>query len=245
MVMTTGTDRAVARESVREQSLRDERLSDASEILHGLPPQDVAAQLEQLPLKLRTIAFRLLNKGQALEVFDDLDTDTQADLIHELGSSEVAIAFDNLEPEDRAELLDELPASVAKQLVRSLTPEERDLTAVVLGFPRGSVGRRMSPEFIHAFPDDTADVVLARVRARGHQVASIYIVPVIDHSRKLQGVVSLRDLLLAEPDTVIGPIAKKPIFAHADADAEATADRCGIAASRRCRWWTVRTAWSV
>jgi magnesium transporter len=209
-----------------DQDLRDGRLAQASAFLNDLAPPEAAALLKQLPPKLSTIGFRLLSKGLALEVFDDLDADTQADLIGLLGSAEVAVAFEALDPEDRAELLDELPASVAKGLVRSLSPQERELTAVVLGFPRGSLGRRMSPEFIHAFTDDAAAAVLDRVRARGHQVSSIYIVPVLDRSRRLVGVVSLRDLLLAEPSATVDGLAKTPIYAHADDDAETTAGRC-------------------
>ncbi|WP_440712587.1 magnesium transporter [Gordonia sp. FQ] len=209
-----------------DDALRERDLTAASSILLPLAPQEAAALLEQLAPRRRSIGFRLLAKEQALAVFDDLDADTQAVLIHELGTTEVAAAFDILEPEDRAALLDELPASVAKQLIRDLSPEERELTAVVLGFPRGSVGRRMSPEFIHAFADDTAATVLDRVRARGHEVQSIYIVPVVDRSRRLLGVVSLRDLLLADPGAPVGPIAKPPIYAHADDEAEPTAERC-------------------
>ncbi|GAA3957086.1 magnesium transporter [Gordonia caeni] len=209
-----------------DSALREKNLTEASAILTALAPQEAAALLEAMPPHLRTIGFRLLHKDQAVEVFDDFDAAAQAELIHELGTADVAEAFDNLEPEDRAELLDELPATIAKQLVRSLSREERELTAVVLGFPRGSVGRRMSPEFIHAFTDENAEQVLDRVKARGHQVSSIYIVPVVDHSRRLVGVVSLRDLLLAGTDETIGPIAKTPIFAHALDDAETTAERC-------------------
>jgi magnesium transporter len=209
-----------------DQALREEHLTQASSLLSPLAPQEIAALLEQMAPRNRTIGFRLLHKDQALAVFDDLEADTQADLLHELGSAEVAEAFDNLDPEDRAELLDELPAKVAKELVRNLSPQERELTAVVLGFPKGSVGRRMSPEFIHAFAGDRAQTVLDRVKARGHQVPSIYIVPVLDPSRRLVGIVSLRDLLLADPDERIGEFAKTPIYARALDDAETTAERC-------------------
>ena len=123
------------------------------------------AQLPQPPeIAARQYILLDLTSNQVLAT---RDADTQADLIGLLGSAEVAVAFEALDPEDRAELLDELPASVAKGLVRTLSPQERELTAVVLGFPRGSLGRRMSPEFIHAFTDDDAAAVLDRVRARG------------------------------------------------------------------------------
>ncbi|MFT4087591.1 MAG: magnesium transporter [Gordonia sp. (in: high G+C Gram-positive bacteria)] len=209
-----------------DDALRERDLGAASSILTARAPQDAAALLEQLSPRRLTIGFRLLPKDDAVEVFDAFDSDTQAEVIRQLGTAEVGVAFDNLDPEDRAELLDELPATVAKELVRNLPPEERELTATVLGYPRGSLGRRMSPEFIHAFTDDDAAAVLDRVRERGHQASSIYIVPVVDQSRRLVGVVSLRDLLLANPSGLVGDFAKTPIYAHSDEDAEAVAGRC-------------------
>ncbi|MFM9376664.1 magnesium transporter [Gordonia sp. VNK21] len=209
-----------------DQALDGNRLSEASAILSDSAPQDVAAMLEQLSPRLRSIGFRLLAKDQAVKVFDDLPSAAQAELIEALGTAEVADALNALEPDDRAELIDELPASVAKELIRTLPREQREATAVVLGFPRGSVGRRMSPEFVHAFDDDTAGEALDRVKARGHQASTIYTVPVVSHSRRLLGVVSLRDLLLCEPDDPVGPLAKRPIFAVVDDDAEPTAQRC-------------------
>ncbi|NLG46161.1 magnesium transporter [Gordonia sp. (in: high G+C Gram-positive bacteria)] len=209
-----------------DQALAENRLAEASSILSDLAAQDVAAMLELLNPQRRSIAFRLLAKDQAVKVFDDLASTPQAELIEALGTAEVAEAFDHLEPDDRAELLDELPATVAKALIRNLSREQRDATAVVLGFPRGSVGRRMSPEFVHAFDDDTVEATLTRVKARGHQASTIYTVPVVDHARRLLGVVSLRDLLLNDPDRRVGELAKKPIFARVDADAEPTAQRC-------------------
>lgn len=211
---------------VLDDLVRERRLTDAQTLLADLPIQDAAATLDLLGEEQRTIAFRLLPKGQAIEVFDDLSPQGQADLVEELGTAAVAEAFDALEPDDRAELLDELPASIATELIRNLSPAERDATAVVLGFGHDTVGRRMSPEIVHAFGDDTAESAIARVKAKGHAAETIYSVPVTDHERRLIGVVSLRDLLLADPGQVVGPIAKKPIYAHADDRAEPAAQRC-------------------
>ncbi|MEO9327387.1 magnesium transporter [Gordonia aurantiaca] len=201
-------------------------LGVAASALSALPPGDIAALLDRLPHKPRGVAFRLLPKDLAVEVFDHLSPNSQHRLIDDLGTVEVAAAFDNLDPDDRAELLDELPAGVARALVAQLTPEQRDATAVVLGYPRGSVGRRMSPEVVHARRDETAAAALARVKERGHAAETIYTVPVIDDSRVLCGVVSLRDLLLAAPDEPISALMRKPIYAFVDDHAESTAQRC-------------------
>lgn len=201
-------------------------LGVVGDLLTTLPHAEVAATLDLLPRRRRGIAFRLLPKDVAVEVFDDLSAVSQRDLIADLGTSEVAAAFDNLDPDDRAELLDELPAKVAKALVTQLSPAERELTGVVLGYPRGSVGRRMSPEVIHAGVAESVADALARVRARGHEVETIYTIPVIDAQRILAGVVSLRDLLLADPSSPMHQLMHPAIAAHADADAEATAHRC-------------------
>lgn len=201
-------------------------LADVAAALSALPIPEAAAVLERLDPKRRPIAFRLLPKPQAVAVFDDLTPGVQAALIADLGTADVAEAFDHLDPDDRAELLDELPATVAKELVRNLSREQRDATAVVLGFGRRSVGRRMSPEFVHVFDDESAGAALDQIKTRGHRAETIYTVPVVDHGRRLIGVVSLRDLLLADPDTDVAALTQSPIFAYADDPAEPTATRC-------------------
>ncbi|MDS1116658.1 magnesium transporter [Gordonia westfalica] len=206
--------------------ISDGDLGAAATALSALPAGDIAALLDRLSHQARGVAFRLLPKDLAVEVFDDLSSGSQRRLIDDLGTVEVAAAFDHLDPDDRAELLDELPAGVARALIQQLTPAERDVTAVVLGYPRGSVGRRMSPEFVHARSDETAGAALTRVRERGHAAETIYTVPVLDEARVLCGVVSLRDLLLADPDEPVVGLMSKPMFALADDDAESTAQRC-------------------
>ncbi|AZG48836.1 magnesium transporter [Gordonia insulae] len=201
-------------------------LAEVSATLTAMPPADIADVLDHLPRKRRGIAFRLLAKSAAIGVFDALSAHSQSELIADLGTADVAEAFDNLDPDDRAELLDELPASVARSLVQQLSTTEREMTGVILGYPRQSVGRRMSPEYVHAYPDETVSDALDRVRLRGHDAETIYTVPVIDRARGLHGVVSLRDLLLADAHTLVGAIAKTPIYAGADDDAESTAQRC-------------------
>ena len=111
-----------------------------------MPLQDLIAVVERQNAIRAALALRLLPRQKSIAVFDALDAKHQADIIDELGNADVYEFFDELDPEDRVALLDELPAEIADRLLRSLTQSKRDVTGVVLGYDKGSVGRRMSPE---------------------------------------------------------------------------------------------------
>ncbi|MGO1974958.1 MAG: magnesium transporter [Propionibacteriaceae bacterium] len=212
-------------EALRD-ALGSEDLEESASILAGWAPAEVAIALDHLPPQQRAVAFRLLSKDDALSVFEKLGPAGQRELVELLGEQEVADVFARLDPDDRVGLLDELPATVATSLTRQIPEGERNLTAVVLGYPRGSVGRRMSPEFVSARPTDTLAEGLARVRERGVESETIYTIPVTDESRRLVGVVSLRDLLLGPADDRVAEQMSRPMFAYADENAEEAARRC-------------------
>lgn len=96
--------------------------------------------------------YRLLPKKRASDVFEELPPVLQKELISSLRDEEVAAAFADLDPDDRVALLDEVPASVASRLMQGLSSHERELTADILGYPKGSIGRRMSPEVVGLRP---------------------------------------------------------------------------------------------
>lgn len=111
-------------------------------------------------------------------------------------------------------------------MLHGLSPKERQLTAEVLGYPKGSVGRRMTPEYVSARASATVGAVLAKVRARLDDAETIYTLPVLDDSRHVIGIVSLRDLLRADPQTGIRDIMQRPDTATAYDTAEAAARKC-------------------
>ncbi|MCM3659953.1 magnesium transporter [Georgenia satyanarayanai] len=207
-------------------ALEADDLTAAAAHLAGAAPQEVAAALATLEPESSAVAFRLLPKGRALAVFEGLTPPAQHELIHLLGEEEVVGVFAALDPDDRVELLDELPAGVATRLLRHVDDDARAATAVVLGYPRGSVGRRMSPQFVQVHPEDTLQHALERVRERGRRSETIYTVPVVDDSRCLVGVVSLRDLFLHDPSDTVADHLARPMAAHAEEDAEQAARRC-------------------
>ncbi len=187
-----------------------------------LSPDD----LDRLPARDRAIAFRMLPKGQALEVFEALDAPNQAELVHLLQADETAAYFAEMDPDDRVDLLDELPATLATRLLSGLTSDERNLTATVLGYPKGSTGREMSPEVAIVPQAMTAGVALTRVLDRLHDSETVYTIAVSDGTRRLVGVVSLRDLLAAAPETAVADLVRPADSALATEPAEDAARRC-------------------
>ncbi|MGO2861736.1 MAG: magnesium transporter MgtE N-terminal domain-containing protein, partial [Brevibacterium sp.] len=102
------------------------------------------------------VLFRVLEKDDALAVFENLTPGYQAELIQNLREPEIADIVDGLDPDDRAELFGELPASVASRLMKGLDAEEREMTTAVLGYPKSAIGRYMSPEVLSLHEDWTA-----------------------------------------------------------------------------------------
>ncbi len=206
--------------------LADDDLAGVGTVLAGAPTSEVAKALERLQPQHRAIAYRLLEKSRAAEVFDHFSPGLQSDLVRSLQDTEVTALFADLDPDDRVWLLDELPASLAPRLLRGLPPHERDLTNAILGYPQGSIGRRMSPEYVAARPDRSAADALERARARLDEAETIYTLPVIDGSRRVVGVVSLRDLLRAAPETPVGELMSPALTARTDDAAETASRRC-------------------
>ena len=207
-------------------------ISDLAEVSRALQPLNVSETLEQLE-RLNTIdravAYRTLPKSRAIEVFERLDTALQADLVAGLQEADVAEVFTQLSPDDRVALLDELPAMVAHRLISGLSEKDRALTSTVLGYPQGSVGRYMSPEFITTYPHFSIRQTLTQVKAQLDDAESIYTIPVTDTGRHLVGVVSLRDVLRADDDAVVSDVMKLPLSFPATESAEEAARYCADA----------------
>lgn len=194
--------------------------------LTPLTTEQVTTLLTRLPDKRRAVVYRLLPKEAAMAVFEQLDPELQSDLIHGLQGNEVAEIFADLDPDDRVWLLDELPAALAPRLLQGLSHKERQLTADVLGYPKRSIGRRMTPEYVSTRVDYTVKYTLERVRARLDQAETVYTLPVLDTGRKVVGVVSLRTLLGAQPDQLVSDVMVPAHVVTAYEDEESAARTC-------------------
>jgi len=187
-------------------------------------PVEIADELTRLSSAERAVAFRLLAKDRALEVFELLDPVLQQELLEGLRDTSVRQLFEDMDPDDRARLVDEMPAKVAKRLLAGLSPRERALTATLLGYPENSAGRVMSPEVVNLKSSQTAGAALERLRRIGASAETIYALPVTDEARRLVGALGLRDLVLADPSTSIGELMDTEVYsARVDQDQEEVA----------------------
>ncbi|WP_425607043.1 magnesium transporter [Ornithinimicrobium faecis] len=212
-------------EDLLARELTSETVRQAGTAAALLGEGDVVDLVERLPPARAALLFRVLPKDRALAVFESLDAGHQADLISALREADVIDFFEQMDPDDRVSLLDELPAVVADRLLSGLEAGERTLTGVVLGYPRGSIGRRMSPELVSVPRAATVEQALANVRAHVLDAETIYTIPVVDHGRLLVGVVGLRRLLASDPQTPIEDVMRPVESAVVTEDAERAARR--------------------
>jgi magnesium transporter len=201
----------------RDLDLMDRWLAQADVV-------EIADELSRLPREGRAVPFRLLSRDRALEVFELLDPSLQQELLEGMREANVRQLFEELDPDDRARLTEEMPAKVAHRLLAGLSPNERRLTATLLGYPEDSAGRLMSPEVASLRAGMTAAEALDRLRRMGRSAETIYALPVTDDHRRLLGALGLRDLVLADPESLVGDLMDTDVYsARVDADQEEVA----------------------
>jgi magnesium transporter len=193
-------------------------------LLKPVQEVDAAEAIGSLPRTLQALAFRLLPKDEAIEVYEYLDAAVQQTLLERLRSGEVLELVEEMSPDDRVRLFDELPAKVVRRLLAQLSPAERRVTAQLLGYEAETAGRLMTTEFIDLKEFHSAAQALEIVRRRARDTETIYSLYVTDASRHLTGILSLRDLVTAEPEARIGNVMTREVVSVAtDTDQEEVA----------------------
>jgi magnesium transporter len=157
-------------------------------------------------------------------VYEYLPVDVQQTLVERLRSGEVLELVEAMSPDDRVRLFDELPAKVVRRLQAELSPAERRVTAQLLGYEPETAGRLMTTEFIDLKEFHSVAQALAIVRRRSGSTETIYSLYVTDGARKLTGILSLRDLVVAEPEARIGEVMTREVISvSTDTDQEEVA----------------------
>jgi magnesium transporter len=204
--------------------LEQQNLAGAKALLVPVQPADVAEAIEGLPETMQVIAFRLLPKNEAIEIYEHLDSSVQQSLCEKFKRQEVLDIVDKMSPDDRARLFDELPAKVVRRLRAELSPQEREATSLLLGYEAESAGRIMTPEYISLKEDFTVSQSLGEIRRKANVTETVYSLYVTDSQRHLTGIVSLRDLVVAQPEQTVGDIMGRDlVFVHTDTDREEVA----------------------
>ncbi|MGB3513595.1 MAG: magnesium transporter [Microcoleaceae cyanobacterium] len=200
------------RELVRSQLqalLEQNNLSGAKALLIPVQPADIAEAIEGLPETMQVIAFRLLSKGEAIEVYEQLDSSVQQSLCEKFKRQEVIDIVDKMSPDDRAKLFEELPAAIVRRLLGQLSPAERQATAQLLGYNSGTAGRIMTPEYISLKEEYTVARSLELIRSLANVTETVYSLYVTDTNRHLTGILSLRDLVTAQLNQTLSDIMSR------------------------------------
>ncbi|MFW6358217.1 MAG: magnesium transporter [Chroococcales cyanobacterium] len=219
--------RSELRQLVRSQLqmlLEQNNLEGAKALLIPVQPVDIAEAIEGLPESMQVIAFRLLSKDEAIEVYEYLDSSVQQALIQEFKRQEVIDIVDKMSPDDRAKLFDELPAKIVRRLLEQLSAKERQATALLLGYEEDTAGRIMTPEYISLKENLSVGETLERIRSLAKSSEVVYYLYVTDVSRHLTGIVSLRDLVTSSPEQPLSEIMTRDVVCvHTDTDQEEVA----------------------
>jgi magnesium transporter len=183
----------------------------AKVLLLPVQPVDGAEAIGALPTTLQALAFRLLPKDEAIGVYEYLEPTVQQSLLERLRSGEVLELVEDMSPDDRVRLFDELPAKVVRRLLAELSPSERRITAQMLGYEPGTAGRLMTTQFIDLKEFHKASQALEIVRRRARDTETIYSLYITDASRHLTGILSLRDLVTADPEERLGEVMTRDV----------------------------------
>ena len=193
-----------------ERLIREKRWTDLHEALSKMAPPDVASVLIEVPDEEDCAIFRLLERHSAGQVFAYLPIDHQENLIRTLSSSQMRAVLAEMTPDDQAELLDELPAEVTRKVLEALSPEELKAARDLLGYPPGTAGRHMTPNYVALRPDMTAREAIQYVKATGRGKETLNILYVLDAEGKLVKELRLGSLVLADDNTKLIDIEERP-----------------------------------
>ena len=184
-----------------KEAVRDMHYADVAELFESIEDQETAVLL-----------FRLLPKDTAAEVFSYMESENQEQLLTVLTDKELRHILDELYLDDYVDLIEEMPANVVKRVLKNSSPENRKLINQYLQYPEDSAGSLMTNEYVYLKQTLTVNQALAVIRANGVDKETINKCYVLDDQHHLDGVVSLRDLILADPHARVGDIMRTNVI---------------------------------
>ena len=205
--------------------LDDKKYATLKDILVTMNPSDIAALFDDLEESRIPVMYRLLPKELAAETFVEMEPDAQALLIRGFSDNELKEVLDELYVDDAADLVEEMPANVVKRILKQADPEMRSAINQILRYGENTAGSIMTTEYVSLRPSMTVEEAILRIRRQGVDKETIYTCYVTDNNRNLIGMVTVKDLLLADDDeTKISDIMlTNLIFATTSTDQEEVA----------------------
>lgn len=185
-----------------DRELKDVKLSVSHKTLDELHPADIADILEQLDPRLRGQVFAQLDAEQAADAMAELDDDQAAEIVDDMDDRQASRMLQEMDPDDAAELVSELDYAKAETLLRLMGVKEQRAIRQLLGYRENTAGRIMTSAVVSFTPQMTVEEAVERLRAaEADDIETVNYLYVTDEAKRLQGVLPLKDLLLAEPGT--------------------------------------------
>lgn len=181
-------------------------------LLKDMNPADVAELFEDLPREKMALVFRLLPKELAADAFAYMNPDEQTVLVEAFSDKELHDVVNELYVDDAADMIEEMPASLVKRILRHTDAETRVLINQILNYPKDSAGSIMTMEYVDLKRGMTVEEAFDRIRAIGVEKETVYTCYVTDSRRKLKGIVTVKDLLLAPKNELIRNIMETNII---------------------------------
>ena len=203
--------------------IKNKRWRTLKSALQDLDAIEAADLVESSSKTNQIILFRLLTRRQAKEVFKMLDHSEQEAVIEGLAenSRKLARLLNDIKPDDRTAFFEELPGDIAQKLIQKLTPVEQEITVKLLSYPKDSIGRLMTTEFVAIKSDFTVAEAFAHIRTHGMHSETLNVIYIIDDAWKLIDDIDIKDLILANPEELItNLIDHKFVSLHALDDQE-------------------------
>jgi len=183
------------------------KVSDIATWLDDRAPHEIAEEFTRLDAVQAALVWRLLKRDRALEVFEELDPREQQELLNGMRDQAFRDILESMDPDDRARMLGEAPAVFVHRVLQGLSAKERAMTASLLGYPEGSVGRVMSPEVVTVPESTPVPEILKVVKRKGKDAETIDILAVVDRARKMVGVMDLSHVVMADESLTAGDLA--------------------------------------
>lgn len=196
-----------------EESFRARRFADLRMTLLDMEPFDIANYMEEnLDDKEQIVFFRLLPKELASDVFVEINSDMQEDLIKKFTDKELKEVVDDMFLDDTVDIIEEMPANVVLRILKNSTPEDRKQINHLLEYPDDSAGSIMTTEYVSLSSNMMIEEAFDKIRRIGVNKETIYTCYVTDTKKKLIGVVTVRDMLLASKNELISNIMETSVI---------------------------------
>ena len=180
----------------------------AKQELGKLEAFEIAEIIGELAKSDQIILFRLLSRESAKEVFKHLPHEEQEDIIRGLATNldKVTGLLTDLDPDDRTAFFEELPGEISQRLIQMLSDDEREIAIRLLGYPKDSIGRLMTPEYVAVRPSFTIQQALEHIRKFGRDSETLNVIYVVDNRWKLIDDMRIEEIILAAPEQTISEL---------------------------------------